>query len=88
MIFVVRDHDFDERNLSYRSLKTKQELQKIDLKIIEGKNCFCMHFILLYIIVKVCEYLRGKKTSTHSNVRGIPILSRDETARVRLEYIA
>lgn len=47
-----------------------------------------MHFILLYIIVKVCEYLRDQKTSTHSNVRGIPILSRDETARVRLEYIA
>lgn len=35
--------------------------------------------------MNICE---AKKTSTHSNVRGIPILSRDETARVRLEYIA
>ena len=43
-IFVVRDHDFDERNLSYRSLKTKQELQKIDLKIIEGKKLFLHAF--------------------------------------------
>ena len=37
-------YDFDERNLSYRSLKTKQELQKIDLKIIEGKKLFLHAF--------------------------------------------